>query len=185
MNKHAVKKKRGFGLIEVLVASTTVSLILSALIIAGNTVLKNSVRLGQRVQAMYLAQEGIEIIRQMRDTNWIDNKNTTDWNTWIWDSSDSSLIKPEEGGECYLKYVSNRFGLKCDDGKEEMDLNHTLFTRSFKIEGVGELLSESSEEDILNQTYNSLKVTVRVSWGSGQNEAIETSEILTNWRPQY
>lgn len=180
------KKAKGFGVIEVLVASTTIAVILSALVMAGNIALRNTIRLGQRIQATYLAQEGLEIVRQIRDTNWIDEDNSTDWNSFIWDES-GNLIKAEENYQGCVIATGNRdqerFGLSCDsDRQDSIILNNTTFRRTVSIQEVGDSLLPG-EDGELQQSYNSLKITVKVTWD--QDGEIILSQILTNWRPKY
>jgi len=187
-------KQRGFGVIEVLVASTTIAIILSALVVAGNNALKGSVRLGQRSQATFLAQEGIEIVRQIRDTNWIDADNATKWNSLIWDGNDLiELTLNETYDNCILEFKDeiDRYGLTCNNdpdliNQNILNLNNTEFKRVISIENVGDLIPSDgiNAENNLNQSYNSLKITATVSWNSGET-SIDVSEILTNWRPQY
>lgn len=74
-----LKKKKAFGLLEVLLSGVIIIIILSALMVVARNAVDNSVLLQQRAQATYLAQEGIELVRQVRDTNYIDGKETTTW----------------------------------------------------------------------------------------------------------
>ena len=58
---------RGFTLIEVLIAATIFSMALAALLSITGTGLSNVTAAKNRVTANYLAQEGIEVVRYMRD----------------------------------------------------------------------------------------------------------------------
>ena len=73
--------KKGFGLLEVLLAGLIIIMMLSALVIVARAAIQNSIYLQQRSQATFLAQEGMEIVRQIRDTNYVDGDNKTKWNT--------------------------------------------------------------------------------------------------------
>ena len=64
-------QKAGFSLIEVIIAFS----ILTITVVAATSLIANSIRANQdnilRVQAYFLAQEGLELARNQRDTNWL------------------------------------------------------------------------------------------------------------------
>lgn len=68
--------KRGFTIIEVLIAVVMIALtIVSITLLVVDTIGANSANL-KNFQAAQLSQEGLEIVRNMRDSNWIRN---LDW----------------------------------------------------------------------------------------------------------
>lgn len=76
------KKKKGFTLLETIIA-------LSLLSIGGFAVFNliantkgNMSLMSSKLQAAYLAQEGIEIIRNIRDTNWLEISSKGATITW-------------------------------------------------------------------------------------------------------
>jgi len=80
----ANNKKLGFGLIEVILATTIIIIILAALVFLSQTVISNQGYALQRIQALNFAQANIEKIRQSRDTNYIDaNTESTSWNSFV------------------------------------------------------------------------------------------------------
>jgi len=67
------KRKYGFTLIEVIVAVFVVALIVVGVFsLVQSTIVYRSFAVSQ-LQAAYLAQEGIELVRNRRDANWIRN----------------------------------------------------------------------------------------------------------------
>ncbi len=64
------KYKKGMSLVEILVAVFIFSIILGVLITINNFYLSNSSKNIKLVKATYLAEEGMEAVRIIRDTNW-------------------------------------------------------------------------------------------------------------------
>jgi len=162
--------KKGFGILEVLVSSVIIITILMALVFIGRTALTNSSYIQEKAQAVYLAQEGIEIVRQIRDTNWIDRDNTTGWNSLA-------------AGNYGISYNSTtkKYGLA--GSNDSVTMNNLTFTRTIKIENTGSLLPGSGGSDI-HPSDNAFKVTSTITWNNG-SKTVSVSEILTNWRPNF
>jgi Tfp pilus assembly protein PilV len=185
------RTKKGFGLLEVLISAVIIIMILAALVFIGRASLKNNEYLSQRAQAIYLAQEGIEMTRQIRDTNWTDGDNATQWNTLAYTLNPPFLITT--ANTLYsLKYDANlrRWHLITPPVKESISFPATppniTYDRSIKAEPA---ISPYIPYDPL--TSNDLKpyaikVTSTVTWSSsGQNYTITLSEMMTNWRPDF
>ncbi len=68
--------KRGFTLIEVIVAILVVTVGVSAAYIVIQQIISYTYQISSRLTAAYLAKEGIEIVRNIRDTNWLQGE---DW----------------------------------------------------------------------------------------------------------
>ncbi len=70
---HDVQSRtRGFGLIEILVASAVLSSVLLAVSFFYQNALGVSQLTGERVQAAFLLEEGLEVVKIMRDNSWTD-----------------------------------------------------------------------------------------------------------------
>ena len=70
----------GFSLIEIIVAIGIVSVGIISIISLFSVSLKDEVRSKNKVVAVYLAQEALEVVRWQRDTNW---KNRVVWGSGI------------------------------------------------------------------------------------------------------
>ncbi|MDP2337872.1 MAG: type II secretion system protein [Bacteroidota bacterium] len=194
MNKaFFIKNKKGFGLLEVLLSVVIVATVLGVLVFTGKAAMNNSGYMQERAQAIYLAQEGIETIRQMRDTNWIDKDNTTQWNSMVWDAR---KFDPITSGWYKLNDLSNepfrsrkRFGLAGPSASnpnafqwEAIPINSVNFKRAFEFSSPGNLIPNADS----SLTAYSIVVKAVVQWNNaGQTKTIEVSEILTNWRPNF
>jgi len=171
--------KKGFSIIEVLISTTIIAVILGGLVAIGRNVLANNMVLSEKTQAVYLAQEGIEIVRQIRDTNWVDASNTTLWDWWKQDGENLAQITPGRYGISHIKLPGYNYALNQNlTEKIQLDENDTTYNRTILIEKSDNLYTKS--EDVL--AGNSYKVTVEVTWGKSSTKI---SEILTNWRPNY
>jgi len=72
--------KKGFTLIEVVVSVTILMIGAVGVYVIFNRVISVPSRVSSKFTGAYLAQEGVEIIRNIRDTNWIEGE---DWNNGL------------------------------------------------------------------------------------------------------
>lgn len=107
MNKlefiRAHKDKKGMGLVEVVIASAIVMASLVSIMGVYNSMATLSLRNTDTIQATFLAEEGVEIVRILRDKGWANIASTTNgvpysfyWNnassTWV---STSTIIESD------------------------------------------------------------------------------------------
>ena len=151
--------KKGFTLLEMIIA---VTVILIGLIPIMSLMYDSSfgVRLSlSRLQAAYLAQEGLEIVRNIRDSNWLAQSS---WNNNLevgaWETSYDQALSPYQGRN--LKLNNDGF-YNYNSGTD------TKFKRKITI--------SKSGNDIL-------EVAVEVSWQEkGENYSLTVYENLYNW----
>lgn len=180
--------KKGFGILEVLIASTIIITILGALVTVGTMAINTNEQLLAKAQATNLAQEGIEMVRQIRDTNWIDNDNSTAWNSFVWGGSVSTptLNIPTDSQNYKLSQNVNnkRWGLDPvnPDQPEEITVGNTKYTRSIYFDPIVNLIPSTGDLNS-GKSQQAIRVRTKISWGSGQS--IELSELITNWRPNF
>lgn len=197
MNDKSKNLKKGFGLLEVLISAVIIIMILSALVIIGRRALANSAYLQQRAQAIYLAQEGIEIVRQMRDTNWIDGNNATQWDTLASDVTGPINLTGTSVNEKKYNLIkhNNRYILEEESITNAEEIKYedpgVTYTRYVKItnypkDSASQIFPENLENNV-HKDLNALKVTVYIEWdfGGGDTKKASVSEILTNWRPNF
>lgn len=166
-------KKKGFSLIEVLLSGTIIVMILAATVFIGKAAMQTTTKSVEKIQASYLAQEGLEIARQIRDTNWIDEDDSTKWNYLELVTFDEKFHAVDNFGrtEKYSVYTiqnpvgsTKRFGLDSkalfsdtlytetnladDTKKDKVDLNGVTFTRFLEF--------ESPTDIVLPDTTNNL-----------------------------
>ncbi len=185
--KHS--KSKGFGIIEVLISSSIIISVLGGLVYAGRMTYQNTLYLQDKSQAIALAQEGLEIVRQIRDTNWVDNSADTHWNDLVMISNGSlAEVVPNSNikygiSRSRLQSGPDRYGLtEAVSEKVKIDDSSYEYNRSVKVESTGKLMIDVIGKEVDALSSQSLKVTVVVSW---LDKSVELSEILTNWRPNY
>ncbi len=152
MNKKKLNK--GIGLVEVLVAVFIFTIILSSLILISNLYLSGSTDSLRNTQAAYLAEEGIEGVKIIRDNSWDD------------------ILSILSNTQKFLSFSSASSTWQVSDTKEEIG----VFSRSFIINSV----SRDSNGDISvsgTDDPNTKKVTVNVSWNG--KKGVVTKSLIT------
>lgn len=173
--------QRGFGIIEVMVSAIIIIIIVGGSVTLIRSMIKKNIASSERIQAYNLAREGLEIARAARDTAWIDQA----VNAWCYYldgctlddmnvSSQSVLTKNSDG-----KYIM-------DDGTTEeiVTIDGVNFIRTYNIEPLNNIPSIAAGIEVpADVTRN---VTVKVSWGGDSNNEnmIQASTLLTDWKPQ-
>lgn len=151
-------KKPAFSLIEIVVVLFLVVVIVPAI----NNVLSQSVRAmgtAQReVEALYLAQEGMEVVRAIRDSNW---------------DSFASM-----SGQKYLNTVANPPMLS--------DSSTLIDNKYERVVSIAQLYRDNSDElttdSVGNEEADARQVTVTVRWTEfGRTNSIELVTYLTNF----
>jgi len=156
-------KMRGFGMLEIIIALTIFSMgVLSAmasLAIAFRSASTSHLNL----IAANLAQEGLEIVRNIRDTNWIQRDNWDEGlapGTYkvVWNSNSLNSNNPTE----ILRYDGTDRGFNYTQGTP------TVYTRTVNI------ITVSSEE---------MRVVITVTWrDKATTKSISAESHLYNWR---
>lgn len=161
------EKGAGFTLIEVLVATFIITVGIGAALILVNQTTTFTRVTSSRLVASCLAQEGLEIVKNIRDTNLLKiHKGEADVN-W-----DDGLIGCTAG--CEGDYASTTLSSYAD--------------RKLKIDGGFYKYSASGAETSFKRKItitpdtNILKVSVEVSWQErGRSHKVVTQENLYKW----
>jgi len=162
--ERCIKKEKGFTLIEIISAIFvfTVGILAIMMLIDKNIILNNQTK--SKLIAAYIAQEGIEIVRNIRDSNWIAK------NPW-----DQGLSV----GECYeIDYQGTSLS-PCLGNYLNIDSN------GFYSYSVGTPTKFKRKIIISDKTSNPprMKITSRVDWEiKGKPYNIEIVEYLYNWK---
>ena len=178
-----MKSKKAFTLLEVLLAITFIAVVFTAitgLILMTIQVNRKNVR---TLQATYLAQEGVEVLRYMRDSNWLQN--------YSWDEgedqwgSNFGLESSETLNEFYLIEESEddaywslaTFSSRDEDSGTITIANGQEFLRVIQVEFV----PDETDSNVMRE--DALKITAVVSWTDrGEGNDVSVSTILTNWQ---
>ncbi len=163
----AFKNRQGFTIIETMVAV----FVIIAGVVGVYTLLQQtiaSIRVASsKLTASYLAQEGVEVVRNIRDSNWI-KQNTMPGALW-----DDGIM----GGDWEADYLSQSLISGYSGSFLKMDTNGFYSYSS----GVN---SKYQRKINIAKTGNYLiKVTVAVYWREkGANNSIVVQENLYDWK---
>ncbi len=158
----------GFTLIEIIVAISILSFGILLVYNAFSMIVNLTYNISSRFTAAYLAQEGLEIVKNLRDNNYINN---TVWSTGLTGCTTGCQADYKTENPAQLMPYNNAFLALNDDGFYSYDAggSPTIFTRKITINNV------LGNSDILN-------VDVLVSWSyRGQSFSFDANEYLYNW----
>ena len=158
-------KNKGFSLIEMVVAVFVILVgVVTTFGVLQKIIVSTSIS-SSRLVATYLAQEGIEVVRNVRDTNWVESKNWTQdiggGGGGLETDYDDETVKSPWIGEGSFLEINNEGFYSYDSGVE------TKFKRKI----------------IINETPSEkLEVKVEVFWKEhGRDYRIVVQEDLYNW----
>lgn len=126
-----------------------------------------------KLTAVYLAQEGVEIVRNIRDTNYLDYLGGANW--------DDNLLPGEHGGDYTSQQIPDpnpncdNKNLKFDGSFYRCTSDATKFKRKILI-----------TKDYLDgdEKYDRINVEVIVEWQEKGSHQISVKEQLYNWLSQ-
>ena len=164
----------GFGVLEALIASGIIAIFAGGVVILGNMALRSVVINKHRLQAAYLAQEAVEAVKNIRDSNWVDEKKhpvTGNPNAW-----DDGINNSNVNG-VKLVYDELDKKWKLESGSEEpISLNNVDFTREIRITNP---TNSDLPEALKTRTAD---IEVKVSWQDyGKDKDVTINSIITDW----
>ncbi len=209
MLKKTYKDNKGFTLTEVMVGI----MILTMAIVAASNMLVTLMRSNEvnltSLQAQYFAQEGIEGVRNIRDSNWLNNKD------WLGADLSSLWGKEFKRDESYDVTLKSQGFFNINYDKEDIELISSLSNYSSWIvsDDVSEIVRckdmkyfgecnvagegentvfkrtisinsyDCSSEDLGCDDNNTVLVESKVEWNVGANQrSLSLHTVLTNWK---
>lgn len=168
--KNNFQKQSGFGILEALIASGIIAIFAAGIVILGNMSLRSVVINKHRLQAAYLAQEAVEIVKNIRDSNWVDGNPDTDWK--------DGLVN---GINWKVKHDNLSNNWEIIGGPENFNLNlentgDAVFTRDITISDISDLNFTPSLKE------HALDLEVKVSWTDyGQKRDVTINSVVSDW----
>ncbi len=179
-------EKNGFSLIEILVTASLISISLIAILGSFVQLVKADAMANNKAIALYLSQEGIEAVRNIRDSNWLDE--TLDWNEGIGNENFILLLNLTTG-----EWTLEKVGLG-NKWKTQVyyDPDDNLFLQSKyknppklpatwrKTNFFREIIVDKYEPEGLD--IESFIVQSKVWFGDNEGNAVISEEYFCNWR---
>ncbi len=169
--------QQGFGLLEVLVSGALVVLVVGGSVGLMRTSLRRADAAADRVVAMHLANEGLEAVRHLRDTSYVDGSANA-WHAYI----------PLSGPGCGSGSSAASLRLATGSGGQlslvqglDQGLGGGRFSREICVSVPSGYANRASLSGITD-TDVVRKVMVVVRWGSGALEQVQTEALLMDWR---
>lgn len=172
---------KGFTLFEVLTAIFIISMGIGVASTAIQRTAAFASDSTKRFIAAYLAQEGIEIVRNIRDTNWLQSR-----------SADSPWNDGLPAGDWEMDYTTVTFAdtanfEKCSDPGYNCDTYDGDFLKIdsgyYKYSSFGTITPFKRKITLTSVGSDELKVSAEITWeGRGQTHKITVQENLYNWR---
>ncbi len=169
MNKKNSKKNQGFSIIEVMVCVTIILVTFTSIYTLINDSMVFHDLAYSKLIASHLAQEGIEIVRNIRDNNYLQNKS---WNDGLNDGNyqvQYNSLKLIECTDCTNNLQINSLGLYNygNDNSKDIENKTTRYNRVISIDKV-------SDKEI--------RVTSIVKWSNrGITFDIQVEDHLYDW----
>ncbi len=193
-----VKNNLGQGLIEVIVAIAIIASGLTAALSLTSTATKGSRISTQQIVAANLAREGVEIVRNIRDSNWLQNNN---WLTGLVSGTDyNGVLRYNQSTDTWsIDFTSNAMGsntelVRSASGRylsilDDPNGYKTGFNRFLEMALICE--NPSNNNIVIRYTGQScpngytnigLKVISQVDWlEDGKTKTFMIEENLYNW----
>lgn len=163
-------KNKAFTLIETLIAITLTTVVLTAVTGLILTTLFANQRNLHSLQGMYLAQESLEAVRFMRDSNWLHNYSwnggSSEWGADFDLGTDTelNLFLKEESSSPYFSFTT--------------DVNESIVTDESGLE-----FSRALTFKPVTDMVDAVEVTATVSWEEhGITRSVDLSTYLSDWK---
>lgn len=175
------KGDKGFTIIEIIVAIFVLTVGIIAAYIAVQSPLHYANVYKDQLFASYLAQEGVELVRNIRDTDWLQGFAPDDWKVGLVASAGFTGCDPVSGYFCELGYDDTALL-----SYPNASLGHKLKidSENFYNYNTGELTNFRRKITIAAENYDSeerLRVTVSVFQGDSISPLVTVEESLYNW----
>ena len=184
-----LKKESGFTLLEVIVAIFILTVGVGGSFVLIQQTLSASLTVQSRLIAAYLVQEGIEIVRNVRDNNWLEQRESLQdpplpvWNDGLDDCLPPNCCEADYETDTPLSYppLTTVAGCSFDD-LSYLNINNEGFYGYS-----GSTQTKFKRRIFIEQIDGSkIKVSVVVEWRE-RNKAhqVEVVEHITNWYEEH
>ena len=168
-------KNKGFTILEILITIFIITIGLLATLAAINKTLNVTSDYSKKLSALALAQEGVEIVRNIRDSNFIKQQRGVPGT--LWDQGFSVI------GEYEADYLSQELSFYTGRYLKINNEGFYFYSSSPYPDTIFQRKIIIKEIDPLNPDPNSLEVKVEVYWlEEGSIKTTAANEYLYNWQ---
>jgi type II secretory pathway pseudopilin PulG len=183
-NKKKYQSRKGFSIVEVMLSLVILEVGIVGILSLIVTSITNSANSRDRIVASQLAQEGIEVVRNIRDNSWAVGDGAFDdfvVSTKCAINKDTQVLELSVGGNCHPASDPNKFRLYIDSNN------------FFAHDASGEGTSFQRKVGIADNGGSNQTITSMVIWKRDgadfpdpadctfQNRCVYTQATLTDW----
>ncbi len=171
-------KTTGFTLIETLVAITILLLAVIGTTTAVQTGISSFIFSKNQIIAFYLAQEGLEQIRNIRDENSLNQRN------WLTGLSSNSSDPCYFGSACIVDPVNSNVATRCSSGPGNCPaLRQNATSGFFGYDALWPVTTFRREIMLTQINSNEISIKVTVNWLKGTvNRQFSARENIMDWQ---
>ncbi|MEX2013986.1 MAG: prepilin-type N-terminal cleavage/methylation domain-containing protein [Parcubacteria group bacterium] len=168
---------KGFTIVESLVAITILVLAVTGTASAIQTAISSYIFSKNQIIAFYLAQEGFEQVRNIRDENSLKNRD------WLFGLSQSSSDPCYFGKACIVDPVRTNVPTPCSSPGNCPHLRQDAATGFFGYDGDWAPTVFKREVELTRINAHEISIVVTVDWSKGLvNRQFRTRENILNWQ---
>lgn len=157
-----IKRQRGFTLLELMISIVVISVGIIAVFTVITKYARQTGILRESLVASYLGREGIEIVKNIRDTNWVNGR---DWDYGL--TSCSSGCEADYQSQALDAYAAKTLYIDSATGLYQYDI-------------VGIATPYKRKITVANPGSEEMDIQVDVTW---DDYTITVKESLYNWKP--
>ena len=175
----------GFTVVESLVATAILSLSILASFAAVRNGIQSSTIAKDQITAFYLAQEGVEYIKNIRDENALFSLNEISNNrpprSWLYGLSDAGADPCYFGRTCRIDSFVGRAGIQpCSGGFSTCpDLRQDTATKLFGYNGAWPATSFKREIQLVQVSSTEISIIMSMTWRTmGKTKSFQVTQSL-------
>jgi Tfp pilus assembly protein PilV len=170
-------KKRGFTIVETLVAFIIIALVTMGVTRGIQSVLSSYIFSKDQITAFYLAQEGIEEVRNIRDENALNSRH------WLYGLAQTSSDACYFGNSCMVSLLEFSRVARCTTLGGCPTLRQDPDNGFYGYNGAWTATPFTRDITLTSISANEVQVTVTVSWTKGgAARQFRAQENLLNWQ---
>jgi type II secretory pathway pseudopilin PulG len=180
--KHFTHTTRGFTVVETLMALTVFSMVVVALVTVSSSSVTNVNFLRNRLTASYLGQEGIELVRNVRDgymasgAGWLAFVNTVDNYCMTESGCNFDPLLSTNQGDGFFSATGSACSLRLTETIGYYSPSPTFSSRSLYCRRV-------TLEPLIDASQHGLKVTSTVTWQDGVTpKTLQMVDYIYEWQ---